>query len=118
MKRVTFTNLTDAKLDGANLTGAILANADLRHTRDSLDRKQIELAIGNDKTKLPDELKPLPPRWMSEGIEAQIKEVEEQVREEKNEKEWEAQMKQRGLGKEDIDEIKEKIKQIEQRLNE
>jgi len=55
---------------------------------------------------------------MSEGIEAQIKEVEEQVREEKNEKEWEAQMKQRGLGKEDIDEIKEKIKQIEQRLNE
>ena len=118
MKRVTFTNLTDAKLDGANLTGAILANADLRHTRESLDRKQIELAIGNDKTKLPDELKPLPPRWMSEGIEAQIKEVEEQVREEKNEKEWEAQMKQRGLGKEDIDEIKEKIKQIEQRLNE
>src|SRR5215203_3461875 len=118
MKRVTFTNLTDAKLDGANLTGAILANADLRHTRESLDRKQIELAIGNDKTKLPDEFKPLPRRWMSEGIEAQIKEVEEQVREEKNEKEWEAQMKQRGLGKEDIDEIKEKIKQIEQRLNE
>jgi uncharacterized protein YjbI with pentapeptide repeats len=53
-KPVTFTNLTDTKLAGANLTGAILANADLSHTRGSLDRKQIERAIGNDKTKLPD----------------------------------------------------------------
>src|SRR5215208_1911010 len=88
-KPVTFTNLTDVKLDDANLTGAILANADLRHTRGSLDRKQIERAIGNDKTKLPDtdEFKPLPPRWISEGIEAQLMEVEAQVREEKIEKE-------------------------------
>src|SRR5215208_1057521 len=88
-KPVTFTNLTDVKLDGANLTGAILANADLRLTRGSLDRKQIERAIGNDKTKLPDtdEFKPLPPRWISEGIEAQLMEVEAQVREEKIEKE-------------------------------
>jgi uncharacterized protein YjbI with pentapeptide repeats len=80
-KPVTFTNLTDAKLDGANLTGAILANADLRFTRGPLDRKQIERAIGNDKTKLPetDEFKPLPPRWTTEGIEEQIKEVEAQV---------------------------------------
>jgi uncharacterized protein YjbI with pentapeptide repeats len=80
-KPVTFTNLTDAKLAGANLTGAILANADLRHTRGSLDRKQIEHAIGNDKTKLPDtdEFKPLPPRWTSKGIEKQIKEVELQA---------------------------------------
>jgi uncharacterized protein YjbI with pentapeptide repeats len=116
---VTFTNLTDAKLDGANLTGAILANADLSVTRQgSLNRKQIELAIGNDKTKLPDKCKPLPPRWMSERIEAQIKDVEEQVREEKNEKEWEAHMEQRGMGKEEIEEIKEGIKQIEQRWNE
>jgi hypothetical protein len=116
---VTFTNLTDAKLDGANLTGAILANADLSVTRQgSLNRKQIELAIGNDKTKLPDKCKPLPPRWMSERIEAQIKDVEEQVREEKNEKEWEAHMEQRGMGKEEIEEIKEEIKQIEQRWNE
>ena len=81
-KPVTFTNLTDAKLSGANLTGAILANADLRRTRGSLDRKQIERAIGNDKTKLPDtdEFKQLPPRWTSKGIEEQIKEVEEQAR--------------------------------------
>jgi len=82
-KPVTFTNLTDVKLDGANLTGAILVNADLRHTRGSLDRKQIERAIGNDKTKLPDtdEFKPLPPRWTSKGIEEQIKEVEDQIKE-------------------------------------
>jgi uncharacterized protein YjbI with pentapeptide repeats len=82
-KPVTFTNLTDAKLEGANLTGAILANADLRHTRGSLDRKQIERAIGNDKTKLPDtdEFKQLPPRWTSKGIEEQIKEVEDQIKE-------------------------------------
>ena len=88
-KPVTFTNLTDAKLDGANLTGAILANADLRHTRGSLDRKQIERAIGNDKTKLPDtdddKFKQLPPRWTSKGkgIEEQVKEVEEQTRKER-----------------------------------
>jgi Pentapeptide repeats (8 copies) len=84
---VTFTNLTDAKLDDANLTGAILANADLSVTRrQTLNRKQIECAIGNDKTKLPDtdEFKPLPPRWISgEGIEAQIKKVEVQVLEER-----------------------------------
>ena len=81
-KPVTFTNLTDAKLAGANLTGAILANADLRLTRGSLDRKQIERAIGNDKTKLPDtgDFKQLPPRWTSKGIEEQIKEVEAQAR--------------------------------------
>ena len=84
-KPVTFTNLTDAKLAGANLTGAILANADLRHTRGSLDRRQIERAIGNDKTKLPDtnEFKQLPPRWICKGIEEQIKEVEAQAREER-----------------------------------
>ncbi len=84
-KPVTFTNLTDAKLAGANLTGAILANADLRHTRGSLDRRQIERAIGNDKTKLPDtnEFKQLPPRWIRKAIEDQIKEVEAQAREER-----------------------------------
>jgi hypothetical protein len=81
-KPVTFTNLTDTKLAGANLTGAILANADLRHTRGSLDRKQIERAIGNDKTKLPDirGFEQPPPRWTSKAIEEQIKEVEEQAR--------------------------------------
>jgi hypothetical protein len=87
-KPVTFTNLTDAKLAGANLTGAILANADLRKTRGSLDRKQIERAIGNDQTKLPDtdEFKPLPPGWTSKGIEEQIKEVELQARMERIER--------------------------------
>jgi hypothetical protein len=62
-----------------------LANADLRHTRGSLDRKQIERAIGNDKTKLPDtnEFKQLPPAWTSRGIEDQIKEAEAQTREER-----------------------------------
>jgi uncharacterized protein YjbI with pentapeptide repeats len=80
---VTFTTLTDAKLDDANLTGAILANADLRRTRGSLNQKQIERAIGNVRTKLPDEFKPLPSRWISEGIEAQIQEVEAQVRKER-----------------------------------
>jgi uncharacterized protein YjbI with pentapeptide repeats len=84
-KQVTFTNLTDTKLTGANLTGAILANADLRLTRDSLDRKQVERAIGNDRTKLPDtgDFERLPPRWTSKGIEKQIKEVEALVREER-----------------------------------
>jgi hypothetical protein len=33
-----------------------------------------------------EQFEPLPPRWMSEGIEAQIKQVEEQVREEKTRK--------------------------------
>jgi len=81
-KSVLFTNLTDAKLAGANLTGAILANADLRYTRGLLDRKQIERAIGNDKTKLPDirGFEQPPPRWTSKGIEEQIKEVEEQIK--------------------------------------
>jgi hypothetical protein len=62
-----------------------LANADLRQTRGSINRKQIERAIGNDKTKLPDtnEFKQLPPRWISKGIELQIKEVEAQTREER-----------------------------------
>ena len=92
-KDVAFTNLTDAKLTGANLTGAILANADLRLTRGSLDQEQIERAIGNDKTKLPDTgdfsqlppewTKQLPPRWTSNGIEKQIKEVEAQARKER-----------------------------------
>jgi pentapeptide repeat protein len=83
-KQVTFTNLTDTKLAGANLTGAILANADLSDTRGSLERKQVERAIGNDKTKLPDsdEFKHVPPRWTSKGIEKQIKEIEAQTREE------------------------------------
>jgi hypothetical protein len=59
-----------------------LANVDLRRTRESLDRKQIERAIGNDKTKLPDtdEFKELPPGWTSKGIEEEIKEVEAQAR--------------------------------------
>jgi uncharacterized protein YjbI with pentapeptide repeats len=87
-KTVTFTNLTDVKLANANLTGALLANADLRNTRATLDPKQIERAIGNDYTKLPDtgaygwdpppewpNQRPL--RWTDKGIEWQIKEVEE-----------------------------------------
>lgn len=83
-KPVTFTNLTETKLAGANLAGAILANADLRNIR-GLERKQVERAIGNGETKLPDkeEFKQRPVAWASKGIENQIKEIEAQTREEK-----------------------------------
>lgn len=50
---VTYSNLTDTKLAGANLTGAILANADLRDVR-GLTQDQVDSAIGNRETKLPD----------------------------------------------------------------
>jgi uncharacterized protein YjbI with pentapeptide repeats len=83
-RQVTFTNLTDTKLTGADLTGAILANAYLGNTR-GLERKQVERAIGNGETKLPnkEEFKERPVAWASKGIEKQIKEVEAQTREEK-----------------------------------
>jgi len=73
-----FTDLTNTKLDGANLTGAILANADLRTVRGLITQEQIKPVIGNSETKLPDYLKP-PKAWTEKNIEAQIKEIEEQV---------------------------------------
>jgi uncharacterized protein YjbI with pentapeptide repeats len=69
-KPVTFTNLTDTKLVGANLTGAILANADLRKVR-GLSQEQVDSAIGNSETKLPNHLKH-PRAWAAESIEGQI----------------------------------------------
>jgi uncharacterized protein YjbI with pentapeptide repeats len=78
-KAVAFTNLTDTKLEGANLTGAILANADLREVR-GLAQEQVDSAIGNDKTHLPHGLNPPPNQaWKEESIEDQIKIFEAQM---------------------------------------
>lgn len=70
-KSVLSTNLTDTKLAGANLTGAILANADLRSVR-GLTQEQVDSAIGNKETKLPKHLIP-PKAWEKGKIEEQIK---------------------------------------------
>ena len=79
-KTVTFTNLTDTKLQGASLNGAILANADLRDVR-GLKQEQVDSAIGNDKTHLPHDLnRPPNQAWTEESIEAQIKEFEAQIK--------------------------------------
>ena len=70
---VTFTNLTDTKLERAILSGAILANADLRDVR-GLTQEQVDTAIGNDKTHLPIGLNPpASDAWNNETIEVQIK---------------------------------------------
>jgi uncharacterized protein YjbI with pentapeptide repeats len=72
-KPVTFTNLTDTKLERAILSGAILANADLRDVR-GLTQEQVDAAIGNDKTHLPIGLNPpASDAWNNETIEVQIK---------------------------------------------
>ena len=76
-KPVTFTDLTDTKLDGASLTGTILANADLRDAR-GLTQVQVDSAIGNDMTHLPDDLDPPPnDAWNKETLEDQIKKKSE-----------------------------------------
>ena len=84
-KTVTFTNLTDTKLEGASLNGAslngaILANADLRDVR-GLEQEQVDSAIGNDKTHLPHGLnRPPNQAWTEKSIEAQIKQLEAQIK--------------------------------------
>ena len=79
-KPVTFTNLTDTKLEGARLIGAILANADLRDAR-GLTQEQVNSVIGNDKTHLSDDLNPPPnDAWKKERIEDQLKESETQIK--------------------------------------
>jgi uncharacterized protein YjbI with pentapeptide repeats len=78
-KTVTFTNLTDTKLEGASLTGAILANADLRDVR-GLTQEQVDDSIGNDMTHLPEGLNPPSSgAWAKERIEAQIKKSETRI---------------------------------------
>jgi uncharacterized protein YjbI with pentapeptide repeats len=73
-KPVTFTNFTDTKLESTILSGAILANADLREVR-GLVQEQVDDAIGNDKTYLPTGLNPPSTEaWNKETIEDQIKE--------------------------------------------
>jgi uncharacterized protein YjbI with pentapeptide repeats len=84
-KPVTFTDLTDTKLEGASLTGAILANADLREVR-GLTQEQVDSAIGNDKTHLPDGLNPPPnDTWKEKRIEDQVKKFEAQMKVRHNE---------------------------------
>ena len=76
---VAFTDLTDTKLEGANLTGAILANADLREVR-GLTQEQVDDSIGNDMTHLPEGLNPPSSgAWAKERIEAQIKKSETRI---------------------------------------
>jgi Pentapeptide repeats (8 copies) len=53
---LTLTDLTNTKLEGAILASAILVNANLRSVR-GLTQEQVDSAIGNHKTKLPDPLK-------------------------------------------------------------
>lgn len=68
---LTITDLTNTKLEGAILNSAILANTDLRSVR-GLTQGQVDSAIGNHKTKLPDPLKH-PKAWelpIEEQIEA------------------------------------------------
>jgi Pentapeptide repeats (8 copies) len=67
---LTPADLTNTKLEGAILTSAILANTDLRSVR-GLTQEQVDSAIGNHKTKLPDPLK-RPKAW-EQPIEEQIK---------------------------------------------
>jgi uncharacterized protein YjbI with pentapeptide repeats len=67
---LTPADLTNTKLEGAILTSAILANTDLRSVR-GLTQGQVDSAIGNHKTKLPDPLK-RPKAW-EQPIEEQIK---------------------------------------------
>jgi uncharacterized protein YjbI with pentapeptide repeats len=71
---VSFTYLTDTKLAGANLTGAILANADLLYVR-GLTQEQINSAIGNSETRLSQYLS-IPKAWSEKAIERQIVQLE------------------------------------------
>jgi uncharacterized protein YjbI with pentapeptide repeats len=60
------TDLTEADLTGADLTGADLSWADLSGANlsgaSNLTQEQIEVAKGNEQTKLPDHLE-LPASW-------------------------------------------------------
>ena len=67
---LTPTNLSNASLEGTILRGAVLGNVDLRRTR-GLKQEQIEQAIGNQATKLPEKLQ-LPNEWRGRSIEEQI----------------------------------------------
>ncbi len=66
------TNLTKANLVGANLTGAILQDANLNGADlsrvENLKQNQIEVALGDRITILPDGIK-LPDHWMQEVAE-------------------------------------------------
>lgn len=67
------TNLRDTKLEGADLTGAILGNTDLRRAR-GLTQAQVDRAVGNKATRLPETL--LPPEAWDQPIEEQIESME------------------------------------------
>ena len=67
---LTPADLTHTKLEGATLTNAILGNTDLRSVR-GLTQEQVDSAIGNHKTKLPDPLKH--PKAWEQPIEEQVK---------------------------------------------
>jgi hypothetical protein len=67
--RTRATKLTNTNLEGAILSGAILANTDLTQVR-GLTQSQINQALGNKATKLPGGLQ-RPPDW-EQPIEQQI----------------------------------------------
>lgn len=67
-------DLTGASLVGASLTGAYLVGANLARTRlhgadltgAVLTRQQVDMAVGNERTRLPAGL-PRPSSWTSDG---------------------------------------------------
>ena len=60
-------NLREANLSEANLKEADLSGAFLQEiTKESLTQTQIDEAVGNDPTKLPDHLQ-RPPHWRRSG---------------------------------------------------
>jgi uncharacterized protein YjbI with pentapeptide repeats len=71
---LTDANLTDVNLSGADLSGASFSWADLSGSDLSgalnLSQQQVEVARGNEETKLPDHLK-LPASWSQSSHEHQ-----------------------------------------------
>ena len=80
-RRLTSTELNNANLEDAILSGTILGNAELQNVR-GLDEEQLKQAIGNPVTQLPSDFQ-RPPNW-DESIENQIEENNKPLREQVN----------------------------------
>ena len=80
-RRLTSTELNNANLEDALLSGTILGNAELQNVR-GLDEEQVKQAIGNPVTQLPSDFQ-RPPNW-DESIENQIEENNKPLREQVN----------------------------------